>query len=195
MIFVMHMDEEVATVVVDGRLLTIPPDFAFEVPEIRGNDMNNNGHYEYIIPDHQVAAKVREHGWYHGIVDVPVIRTGNAITVDTDAARVAAKTALMAAQDAMLTLYITEQQERIKGGKAALPPDGRVATVIERRGIDLRRDFSIDPPGYTLGKIVNREAEIDDLKKEVAEQRRLRETENVGLKKQLADLFALLEKK
>src|SRR2546430_2791888 len=124
--FVYHVNGESAILMIDGRLLTIPPNEIFEVPEIRGTDCNNNGNFEYIIPDHQVLQRILEHGWYHGLVEVPVIRTKNSFTADTDAAKRLAGDALQLAEDKILTRYVTDQQERTtKEGKPAIAPGGR----------------------------------------------------------------------
>src|SRR6266478_5949752 len=113
MIFVLHVDDEPAQAMIDGRLLIIPPNELFEVPEIRGMDCNNNGPVEYLIPDKLVAQKLIQHCWFHGLVEVPMVRTRGGVTSDIDAARASARTALETAQDSMLTKYVQDQQERV----------------------------------------------------------------------------------
>src|SRR5204863_3582008 len=175
--FVYHVDDEPASVLIDGRLLTIPPNELFEVPEIRGTDCNNNGNFEYIIPDHAVLNRLLEHAWYHGLVEVPVIRTPSGVTTDVEAAKRQARDKLNAAHDRILTRYVSDQQERVtQHGKSAIAPGGRVLQIIEKRGIDLKRDFNIDPPGFVVEKTANRDAEIASLREENARtQKQLQE--------------------
>src|ERR1051326_7713032 len=106
--FVFHVDDEPASVMIDGRLLTIPPNEPFEVPELRGTDINNNGPHEYIIPDHQVMAKILDHAWYHGVIEVPVIRSKQGISADMSKAVTMATDALVIAEDKILTRYIAD---------------------------------------------------------------------------------------
>ena len=172
MIFVLHMDEETAQVRIDGRLFSIPPNELFEVPDITGTDCNNNGPTEYRIPEKQVAAKIIEHCWYHGMVEVPMTRTKGGVTSDIEAARKAARTALELAHDTMLNKYVTDQQERLSiYNKPALAPSTPIMKIIERRGIDLDRDFGIKPPGFDMRGARDRDAEMEELKKQIAELR------------------------
>lgn len=179
MIFLFHVDTEDACCRIDNRTIVIPPNEPFEVPEIRSTDCNNNGPYEYLIPDHKVAEKVMEHCWYNGIVQVPVIKSKTGVSIDVDKARVEAKTKLSLAEDRILTRYVSDQQERVtQHNKPAIAPNGRVAMIIEKRGIDLKKEFNIDPPGYVLDKLNDRDAELQELRKQ-----------NEATQKQLAELL------
>ena len=165
MIFVLHVDGEPAQAMIDGRLLIIPPNELFEVPEIRGMDCNNNGPVEYLIPDKLVAQKLIQHCWFHGLVEVPMVRTKGGVTSDIDAARASARTALETAQDSMLTKYVQDQQERVtRDNKPAIAPSAPLEKIIRKRGIDLKRDFNIDPPAWNIGKSRDRDAEFEALK-------------------------------
>lgn len=182
MIFLLHVDEEPAKASIDGRLFVIPPNELFEVPEIRGTDCNNNGPVEYVITDKLVAQKLVQHCWYHGMVEVPMIRTKGGVTSDVDAAKKAARVALELAQDKMLTSYVQEQQERVtRENKPALAPSVPLIKIIERRGINLKRDFNIDPPGWVVENKRDRDAELDTLRQQ-----------NEALAQKMNDLLAKL---
>jgi len=170
MIFLYHVDDENAEAVIDGRLFVIPPNDLFEVPEIRGTDTNNNGPQEYIIPDRIVAQKLLEHCWYHGVVQVPMIKTKGGVSSDIESAKRAAREALNNAHDMMLTRYVQDQQERVtRENKPAIAPGGRLTNIIERRGIDLKKEFNIDPPGWKSDKIRDRDAEFAAMQKKIDE--------------------------
>jgi hypothetical protein len=183
MIFLYHCDEETAYIRVDGKLLTIPPNELFEVPELRGMDCNNNGNQEYIIPPKMVAEKAMEDGWFHGIVLVPVTKTKTGVTADVEPAKIAARTALEAAEDTSLTKYVNDQQERVTmHNKPAMAPGGRILKIIQKRGIDLKKDFNIDPPGFQVQKGRDRDAEMDAMREQ-----------NALLQKQMAEMMELMK--
>jgi hypothetical protein len=168
--FVYHVDDETAHITVDGRMISIPPNEIFEVPELRGNHFNNNGPCEYIITEAKVAEELIRQGWYHGIVDVPIRRSKNGMEADVEAARKLATALLIDSEDKILGQYISDQQERTTvHGKAAIAPIGRVLKIIEARGIDLEKDYNISPPGYGMAKARNRDAEVEELKHQMAE--------------------------
>ena len=99
MIFVFHAADETAFVRIDGRLFMIPPNELFDVPEIRGTDMNNNGPFEYIMPERLVAEKLVEHCWTYGLVIVEMKKGPKGFTTDIEDAKVRAEFKLNEAQD------------------------------------------------------------------------------------------------
>jgi hypothetical protein len=168
--FVYHVDNETAHLSIDGRLISIPPNELFEVPELRGNHFNNNGPCEYIITEAQMVQHITEQGWYHGIVEVPVRKSKTGMDADVEAARTLAQAALDKSRDQTLADYISEQRERqTVQNLAPLAPMGRVLKIIEARGIDLEKDFNLAPPGYAVHKQKSREAEIEELRRLVGE--------------------------
>ncbi len=69
-----------------------------------------------------------------------------------------------------LIFYVNSQQERqVRDNKPAIAPNGRVLTVIQKRGIDLKREFNIDPPGWKAAQIRDRDAEMDAMRKQIEE--------------------------
>jgi len=168
--FVYHVDNETAHLTIDGRLISIPPNELFEVPELRGNHFNNNGPCEYVITDAQMVNHIQQQGWWAGIVEVPIRKSKNGMDADLDAARKLAAAALEKSRDQTLADYITEQRERQTiHNQAPIAPVGRVLKIIEARGIDLQKDFNISPPGYAMEKQKSREAELEELKRMVGE--------------------------
>lgn len=166
--FVYHVNNEPAVMLIDGHLITVNPREVTEVKEIVGMDCNNNGPVEYRIPDHKVLGLMLEHAWYHGLVEVPVIRKGNDFTTDVEGAAERAADALQIAEDKMLTQYVTEQQERVsRHNKSAIAPNGRVLKIINKRGIDIKKEFNIDAPGYTIDKAADRDKQIQELQAQV----------------------------
>lgn len=185
MIFLFHVDDEPAVCRIDNKTIAIPPHELFEVPEIRGTDTNNNGPQEYITPAHQVAKLVIAHCWYNGIVEVPILKTKTGLTADVPAAEALAKKALSKAQDLILTKYVQDQQERVtQYNKPAIAPNGRVKTIIEKRGIDLKKEFNIDPPGYVVEKVQDRDAEMATLR-----------SQNEAMQRQMAQILKQLGEK
>jgi hypothetical protein len=171
--FLYHCDDETAHVTVDGRMISIPPNEIFEVPELRGNHFNNNGPCEYIITEAKVAEELIRQGWYHGIVDVPIKKSKSGMEADVESARKQAAALLNENQDKILAQYISDQQERTTvHGKAAIAPIGRVLKIIEARGIDLEKDYNISPPGYGMAKARDRDAEMEELKRQMAEMQK-----------------------
>lgn len=180
--FLMHVDEENAEVQVDGRSFSIPPNELFEVPEIRGTDCNNNGQHQYISPPEHVAKVILNAAWYHGMIEVPVTRKGFQMEVDIPAARAEADARLREAEHKMLERYVMDQRERALANAPPLPPSGRLVTIIKRRGIDLKRDFNIDPPGWAMTGIFDRDQRMAEL-----------EAQNQKLMEMMAQMAARLD--
>jgi hypothetical protein len=171
MIFLYHENDKNAEAQVDSSSFSIPPGELWEVPDVHSTDNNR----EYITPAKIVAELILKRCWYHGMIVVPVERVGNSFNTNMEAAEKQARQALRDSEDHMLTNYVNWQKERMAStpGAVALPPGGTVQKIIEKRGIDLKRDFNIDPPGYVIEKGHATEDRMKALEQENAEMKEM----------------------
>lgn len=182
--YVYHCAETNASAVIDGHLIVIPPNELFEVEELRGTDVNNNGKYEYVIPVKDVIKHLMHHCWHYGLVVVPMTRTEGGVTSDIKAAQAAAVVARNAAEETMLAKYISDQQERVTiQGKSPLAPSVPIVRILESRGLDLDKDFNLKVPGLSIKKATDRDAEIAEL-----------QASNKKLQESMAAMLDLMEK-
>lgn len=129
--YLIHVDDEVIHDLVEARLYTFPPNEAVEVE------------------DDFIAGRIEEHLAYRGITVVKQKRTPKGIVFDIESAQAEARERLEAARTKAVLDYVTMQQEsRISAGKPALPPTGRVLEIINKRGIDLGKEFNLHPSGW-----------------------------------------------
>lgn len=196
MCLVIHASDGPAEACIDGRGFVIPPNQIFEVPSITCTDHNNNGPIEYTTPANHVMKALLQQCWRWGLVEVPVIkeqgRFGVKYSFDETAAHELAKQALIAAEDRMVTEYVSVQKARMVANLPALPPNGTVATVIENRKIDLDREFNIKPIGYgTVAKAAAANEEMEAMRKRQEEL----ESTNKDLQKKLNQLLKSLGEK
>lgn len=189
--YVFHCSDEDASAVIDGRLIVIPPNELYEVEEIRGTDVNNNGKYEYIIPVHKVIERLLQHCWHFGLVVVPMTRTVGGVTSDLDAAKKMAFDARIAAEDTMLSKYISDQTERVTiNGKAPIAPSKPIRRILDARGLDLIKDFNLTVPGETISKAADRDKEMSEMKLRMDKQ----DKENEELRRGMSQLIEKLQK-
>lgn len=161
-----HVSDETVVTRVDGHMFIIPPNEVFEVEEVRGNDRNNNGSYEYVITDAQIAKLIISRKPF--IVEVPMHRTKGGVSGDVDTAKKDAKAALELHEDSMLNKYINDQQERtMRENKPPLAPSAPIVKILEKRGLDLDKDFNLKVPGLAVGRFRDRDAEIDALNQKI----------------------------
>src|ERR1041385_5771515 len=113
--FVYHEAGETAQIRIDGKSFEIPSHELYEVPDVTGTDCNNNGPYEYRTPAAFIAAKICEHAWYLGIVQVTVKvgKGGTTLESNVEEAKLQAQQAVRAAEDKILERYVSDQRERI----------------------------------------------------------------------------------
>lgn len=169
-----HAAEEDATCLIDGHPFVIPPNESFEVPVIVGTDHNNNGPFEYTIPENLVAELIVKHCWHFGMVEIPVIRTkgklGTKYEYDAEQALLQARDALIKAEEQILANYVKVAQERMGQGLPAAPPNGRALMIIEKRKIDLKKQYNITPAGYgTVARAAANQDEMDTLRQQNAD--------------------------
>lgn len=196
MCLVIHAAETPAECVIDGRGYIIPPNEIFEVPSITCTDHNNNGPYEYTTPADQVMQTMLRLCWAWGLVEVPVEKKQGKYGVqygfDEAKAHESAKRALIEAEDQIITDYVAVQRARMSANLPALAPSGRAALVIEKRRIDLDKEFNIKPIGYnTVAKAAAANEEMAAMHKRQADL----EAENADMKKKLNQLLKSLGEK
>lgn len=161
-----HCSPETVSVRVDGKLFVLPPNEICEINEVRGTDCNNNGPYEYIIPEKLVAQLIISRKPF--IVEIPMVRTKGGVSSDLAAAQKQAKAALELYEDSQLAKYIEDQQDRVmKHNKSPMAPSAPILAILEKRGLDLKKDFNLEVPGLMIGKVRDRDAEIDSLREQV----------------------------
>src|SRR5262249_38764970 len=133
-----------------------------------------NGPIQYTISSYQVMQDLLKQCWRWGLVQIPVEkkqgRYGVKYEFDENTAFGLAKKALIEAEEKMITDYVGVQKARQVAGLAVMPPGGTVATVIERRRIDLDREFNLKPIGYgTVAKAAAASQETEALKQRIAD--------------------------
>jgi hypothetical protein len=169
MIFLFHVYRDPAQLCIDGKTFIIPPNELFEVTEIRGMDCNNNGHQEYITPPSKVAELIIARGKHFGIIEVPLTRRGTDVQVDIEDARRRAKDLLRSTEDQMLMAYVREQQERAQANAPVQAPGGRVLEIIQERGLDIKKEFNINPVGWVLGEQAAKDNRMEELERQNAQ--------------------------
>lgn len=171
---VIHAAEEMAECEIQANVFRIPPNRAFKVNSIFDMDHNNNGPIEVAIPEEVVCQKLLDRCWFYGLTEVAVVEIpgefGPTYTYDVPAALVTAKERLLIAEDQILGNYVKTAQERMSQQLPASPPNGRAKYVIEKRKIDLKKEFNITPVGYgQVAKAASHQDEIDELKRQNAD--------------------------
>lgn len=145
---VLQVSGEMGTVKIDGRELFIRSGEPFEVPVLTGTDFDAAGYRQYTIPEEYACREILHNLWYLGIVEVPFVREGFQIKMDEAGAVALAKKAFIAAQEKIVADYVRTQQERVQQGSPANPPNGRAAAIISMRGIDIKREYGLNPAGH-----------------------------------------------
>lgn len=151
--YVYHCAPEEGQTRIDGRNFNIPPRMPFELEPITGMDSHLTGTFEYTIPSAHLAADILDKLKYLGMVEVAARKVavppnGFRIEFDIDKAHELAEKALVAAENDILEKWVLWQRQRIQQGSPALPPVGRVLTIIERHKIDVLSKWGISPVGY-----------------------------------------------
>lgn len=176
MILVIHAGDKPAEFHADGLTISIPPNQVFEVPAIRGTDHNNNGPIEYLTPPEIVRDLMIARLWSYGLVEVPVIRSSGKFGVkyefDEEAGIGMAKDLLIKAEEQIVANYVKVCQDRMSQNLPSFPPNGRAREVIEKRRIDLKKEYNIVPIGYgTVAAAAAQGEEMAALRAEVEASR------------------------
>lgn len=88
-------------------------------------------------------------GHIYGLVEVNQTKTKTGIVWDVEEAQERAGAFLIECDKATVNFYVRQQMEdRIAGGKPALPPTGRALDVIKKNQINLKRQFGLHPVGW-----------------------------------------------
>lgn len=117
---------------INGRIIELLPNEPLELDEF--------------IAD----AVVRHIGHLHGIVEVKQTKTKRGIEWDVEEALERAVKYLDECEKKIVSFYVRQQlEDRIQGGKPALPPTGRALEVITKRKINLKNQYGISPIGWT----------------------------------------------
>lgn len=137
MIILMHVDTMVVDDLNDNHLYTFPPGEPVEVE----NDF--------------IAKRILEHKWYHGMVEVPQIRSKGGVKYDIETASKMAKEKLASADKKMLDEYVKNQMEdRIMRNFPPVPPSGRYKYVIDKYNVDLKQyGINLIGPGQDMDKV------------------------------------------
>ena len=140
---------ETASVIIDTKEVKIPSGKVTEVPEIRGTDYNPAGPLAYTIPPDYVVKELMAKLWWCGLIEVKVERDGFQMKLEDESSiKARAKAALDAAERQIVADWVQSQQQRIQQNAGALPPGGRALHVIEKRGIDIAKEYNLRPAGY-----------------------------------------------
>ena len=173
--YLLHTSKEIAHLIdAEGKTYHIPPNEAWEVPEIRGTDIPGPAgaapYKTFVTPSHKVGEMLMKQGVYYGLVEVHQVRQGNSIIFDVEGAMKASGVARKQAEDAMLQTYVKAAKEDELGKHPIRPPSAPIQKILNERGLDLKRDFGVQPVGWTLSEGAKaRDAEMAALKSELAE--------------------------
>lgn len=157
----LHTDDEVVHARIDINSYTLPPGEPVEI---------ENDHHANLILEQKV---------FHGIVEVPTIKSRTGISYDIDSAIATSKEALLAADDLVVAQYIrTQLEDRLGAGKPALAPQGRALKIIRRTKTDLA-DYGIMPVGWKQSEAPGRGGRaavfIDDKRPKSEREKQLEE--------------------
>lgn len=149
---------------------------------------------EGIELDSFIADAIQTHiGHLYGIVEVNQTKGKTGITWDVDEAAERAGEYLKRCNKATVDFYVRQQMEdRVGAGKPALPPTGHALAVIQKLGINLRKQFGLSPVGWSDpdSDTPNTSAapdntQVDALRKVISNQNEI----ITGLQTQQADLL------
>lgn len=111
---------------------------------------------------------VEIYGPIYGIIRIEPKRTRGGISYNIEAAEEAALADLARVEEILLTNWVRDQQDtRIALNLNALPPAGRVAEIIIKHKIDLKKKFNLD----VMGNSVLVDSEKEQLKRDNAQLR------------------------
>jgi hypothetical protein len=157
-IFIFHVNPQSVDDRIDLSTYDVPPNKPFR--------FDNDFHAEKFL-EHKAP--------YYGVVkvDQQLDEDTGQFKLDLDKAKKQAYQALEKAEILMVETYVsTQRSDRIRINYPAMPPEGRVADIIERRKIDLGEQYGIYPVGYGKSQAtVQREREIETLRKENSDMR------------------------
>lgn len=169
----LHVDDETIHDLVEGRLYSFPPNEAVEVE------------------DDFIAGRIEEHLSYRGLTVVQTKRTPQGVTFDIEGAKKLARERLEEQRTKAVLDYVAVQQEsRISAGKPALPPTGRVLEIINKRGIDLGKEFNLHPAGWESKAAA---AGKDDRFRQLEEQNLKLASDNATLKENMEKILKRLD--
>lgn len=132
-----HADNEVVHDLIDGRLYSLEPKKPFKVES-----------------DH-IAGLILAHKHYHGIVEVKATETETGIVYATDEAVKLALETLEAKELERVNAWVNSQyDDRIQNNKPPLAPPPAIQAIIDKRGIDLKRDYNLTVPRLQMGAAV-----------------------------------------
>lgn len=171
----------------EGRSYRIPANTPWEVPAVNGTDCNGTqACAPFTIPVQKVAKFLCDEGVHYGLVVVPEIRTNQGIQFDIAGAQALSLHKRKGSEDHILERYVKGAKEDELNKIPVRPPSASIASILESRGFDLKRDFGITPVGYRVSEnVAARDAEVESLRRENAEMRR----DNAEIKEMLARLL------
>lgn len=165
--YLFHNYRETITILdAEGRSYRIPANEPWEVPEIKGTDCNGTQAYNPFVISAAEASKIFcKEGIHYGLVPVPEKRGPRGIVFDIEEASIASKRVRKASEDAILDRYIRGAKEDELAKLPVKPPSASIAKIIDSRGLDLKRDYGLQPVGYRVSEAAAaRDAEMEALR-------------------------------
>ncbi len=163
-------DPTMVAIIIDseGRGHRIPANEPWEVKPQTCMDTDKGGSpVQLTIPAEKVAAQLVHDGKFFGLVIVNQIRTANGISFDVEAAAKESKRIREQAETDLVEKYVKSAKDEQLGNRAIRPPAAPIEQILSSRGMDLKRDYGLEPVGYRVSeKAAARDKEMDELRKE-----------------------------
>lgn len=166
---------EVALLDSEGRTHRIPNETPWEVPDINGTDCDGTQAYRpFVIPSNKAADVFIREGKRFGVVAIPQKRTQNGISFDVESAKTLSTHVRSEFEKGVIDGYIKGAKEDELAKLPVRPPSPALQALLDKRGLDLKRDFGITPVGYKVGEgAAARDAEMESLRQQLTELREL----------------------
>lgn len=167
--FVFHNDDTLLECLIDGRMFSIPPYEPFEVSSIEGTDLEK----PYSIRSAKVGGELIRLCALQGLVEITSERTKAGFGFDVERAARESTVARDNAEGMMLARYVSGAHEDELAKKPVSPPSLPIQRILDKRHLDLQKDFGVTPVGYKVSEYAaKRETEMDLLRRENAEQKK-----------------------
>lgn len=162
----------------EGRTYVIPANVAWPVPALQGTDCNGTQAYApFSISAEKMAKFLCDEGVHYGLVVVPETSTPTGIQFNLAKAARRSANARQTAEDGVLQRYIKGAKEDELAKLPVKPPSASIAAILDARGLDLKRDYGLQPVGYRVGdaaaardtEMANLRAENETQRKEISE--------------------------
>ena len=155
----------------EGRTFRIEPNIPWEVKPQISSDCDKGGYpVQNIVPADKVAQQICDDGKFYGIVIIPEIQEGFNTKRDVETARARSTEVRRNAENALVDQYVSHQKQNQLAVRPVAPPSESIQAILNGRGLDLKRDFGLEPVGYRVSEAAAaRDALIETQGREIKE--------------------------